>query len=43
MLVGKTVKESDQARNVPDTPRGGSVRDSGKRKSKIGAIVLTRA
>lgn len=23
MLVGKTVRESDLARNVPDTPMGG--------------------
>ena len=35
MLVGKTVRESDLARNVPDTPMGGAVRDLGDGKSKI--------
>jgi hypothetical protein len=34
MLVGKTVRESDLARNVPDTPMVGCVRDLGDVESR---------
>ena len=41
--VGGKLNLSEDIEKVADTSRGGSVRDSGKQKLKIDAIVLKRA
>ena len=41
--VGGKLNLSEDIEKVADTSRGGSVRDSGKQKLKIDAIVIKRA